>query len=592
MSPQRSATRTKTARPRAAVFALVVGGLACTEPKVIGEGQFSRPIAIASDPASPLPRLAWRPGEACPGPVGGCTSFCEGPPSSCPPDACLPLLIDSGSPLSVLPSGGSLSFGKECLEVRAAAGLLDAPSDPDVLAGTTASFRFREAPILRGPDDEVDGWAWEAGDERNPIGVGGVIGGNILRDFAFELRHLDGEPPSLAVFSNYPGNEPVLADQGRAYVRLSFPGRLLGRLISDRCSIGPGLDCELSRLALDQDNQELLFESTRALVDACVAPPPCALEWDGATRCRLRTGGAESAACAGELGRGATLLVATGVPGLVLFDDSATRLLGDLDALPPCDSPDLGADDRACRETDVGRLVLAGWPALDGLVRLRVRALGLVEGLDQPTGSNPCERLRARLEGVERQCRGFLAEGRPVRPSAGTGEAMTSSVVVVGEVALGEDRLSPDATAWLDTLILPATAPAVIALRREIVPEGAQPDGIIGGALLRNTETVLDFTESVESPGVRVRCLDPGDSCVAIPGCTAEAGTVEFENADAGRTSCCFGLPRDLISTVVLGGLGKEAPRIEDACCSALPRAAITDLQSTPLQLCTDVDLP
>jgi hypothetical protein len=588
-------TTTTARRTPAAVVALVAiaAGLACTDPQVIGEGQFSRPIAIASDPASPLPRLAWRPGEACPGPIGGCESFCEGPPESCP-DACLPLLIDSGTPLSILPSGSDgTSFAKECLEVRAAGGLLTAPDDPEILAESTASFRFREAPIVRAPGDEVDGWTWEAGDDRNPIGVGGVLGGNILKDFAFELRHLDGEVPSVAVFSNYPGNEVVLGDQGRAYIRLAYPGRLLGRLLSDRCEIGPGLDCRLSSFDLDQDNLDLLFDSTRALVDACVAPPPCAVDWlDDGTECRLGSGGSQPTACSSQLGGGATLVVATGVPGLVLFDDSATQLLGPLDALPGCDAGPFDVEVGACRESDLGRLVLPGWAPLEQLVRIRVRALGLVEGLDQPMGSNPCERLRSRLEGVERQCTGFLAEGRPVRPDAAPGETIASSALVIGEVVLRDDQLAPDPTVWLEALILPATANPVIALRREIVPEGAQPDGLIGGALLRNTETVLDFTESVESPGVRVRCLDPGDRCLAIPACTPDEGTVEFPSADPGRTSCCFGLPSDLIAEVVLGGKDKQAPRIEDACCSALPRAAIGDLQTPILDLCTDVDLP
>jgi hypothetical protein len=108
--------------------------------------------------------------------------------------------------------------------------------------------------------------------------------------------------------------------------------------------------------------------------------------------------------------------------------------------------------------------------------------------------------------------------------------------------------------------------------------------------LLRNTATVLDFTESVESPGVRVRCLDPGGDCLAIPACTADVGEVSFETADAGRTSCCFGLPPALIGEVVRSGEGKHPPRIEDACCSALPRADIIALQG--LGLCTDLDLP
>jgi hypothetical protein len=578
----------------AGLAALIVGiaALGCTEPRVIGEGQFSRSIPIASDPADPLPRLAWRPGAACPGEVGGCESYCEGPPDACPPSACLPLLIDSGTPLSVLPSSdGTMSFDQECFEVRAAGGVLDAPADPAVLARTTAAFRLRDAPMIRAPGDTVDGWAWEAGDERNPIGIGGVIGGNILRDFAITMRHLVGEPPSLAFYSNYPGSEAVLADQGRAYIRVQFPGRLLGRLLSDRCELGPGLDCRLSGLSLNQDNQNLLFEATRALVDACVAPPPCAVHWlDDA--CRLRTGGLDPQVCSSnDLGGNATLVVATGVPGLVLFEDSARQILGPLEQLPAC-GDEASIDVRACLEPELGRLVLPGWAPLEQLTRVRVRSLGLVEGLTQPSGPTPCKRLRARLAGLTQQCAAFAIEGRPARPVPGTGESVGNSVLVLGEVSLAGDREAANPDRWLDTLIVPATAAPVIALRREIVPEGAQPDGLVGGAMLTNTETILDFTESIAHPCVRVRCLDPGSRCMAVPACSAASGTLDLDGADPGRTSCCFGLPQELIAEVVLAGRYKPAPRVEDACCTALSRAAIGDLQSPALNLCTNIDLP
>jgi hypothetical protein len=592
-----AASPVHTTAPRlgSAVLAFVVAGLAlggCGESVVTGEGQFGRTIEIASDPARPLPRMVWRPGEACPGPVGGCESFCTGPPDSCPANACMPLMIDSGTPLSIIPSSdGTYSYGEDCLELRSGGGLLEAPDDPEVLAETTASFRLIDAPMIHAPGGEIDGWNWQAGDELDPVGIGGVIGGNILRDFALELRHLEGEPATVAFFSQFPGTETVLGDQGLAYVRLQYPGRLLGRLLNDRCEIGPGLDCELDGIDLNQNSQELLFESTRALVDACVAPPPCAVRWiDGS--CQLSTGGAAPSSCSHAQGESATLVVATGVPGLVLFDDSAAQLLGALEQLPSCAELTPESETPACTVSQDGRLVLPGWAPLESLLRVRVRSLALVQGLDQPTGASPCTRLRNRFEGLHRQCEGFAAEGRPIHPGPKAGTSIGTSLVALGEVVLEDDQLGPESDRWLDTLILPATAPPVIALRREVVPEGAQPDGMIGGALLAGTETVLDFTEASESPGLRVRCLDPGTSCVSVPACEADEGEVDIAEASPGRTSCCFGLPAKLIAEVVLEGENKQAPRVEDACCPALPRAAITDLQSPSLDLCTGVDLP
>lgn len=573
------------------VFCAAVAVLAgCGELTVVGEGQFGRSISLASDSERPLPRTVWRPGEACPGPVGGCDSFCAGPPDTCPDTACLPLLIDTGTPLSIIPSSdGTLSVGQDCIELRAGSGLLQAPDDPGLLAETTASFRLRGAPMVHAPGDEVDGWDWRAGDDREPISIGGVIGGNVLRDFAISLRHLEGETPSVSFYSEYPGSESVLGDQGRAYLRLQHPGRLLGRLLNDRCEIGPGLDCRLSEFNLSQENRELLFEDTRALVDACVSPPPCTVEWNGKS-CKLSMHGTPAQDCPHDNGSSATLLVATGVPGLVLFDDSAAKLLGDTSKLPTCVDLPADSDAPACVEAELGQLTLPGWPTLEGLVRVRVRSLGIVEGLDQASGATPCQRLRSRLRGLVRQCDGFALEGLPVRPAAATGSTVSSSAFIVGEVERNLSATRSDA--WIETLIVPATAAPVIALRREIVPVGAQPDGLVGGALLHDTETVLDFTESTHGAGVRVRCLDPGANCLAIPSCEPDFDTPAFESADAGRVSCCYGLPANLIAERVLDGEDKEAPRVEDACCPALSRAAITDLQSPSLDLCTGTDLP
>lgn len=583
-------TRSTASTLLGAVSVLVLGA-GCNPPSVIGEGQFGRLIPIVSDSLAPLPRMVWRDGAACPGVEGGCASYCAGPPAACPTDSCMPVIVDSGSPLTLLPSeADAWSVTSECVELRAGASLLTTPDDPDALAASTAAFRFKDAPVVRAPRTDIAGWNWEVGDDRNPATVGGVIGGSILRDFAVEFRHVFGEAPAVAFFSNFPGSEEVLADQGRAYIRLQYPGRLLGRLLNDACELGPGVDCSLANLDINQANAKSAFESTRALVDACVAPPPCAVAWDGS--CRLARDEDATASCSGDLGESATLLVATGVPGVVLFDDSADALLGPVADLPACADVPAEGDVRACSEGVTGRLVLPGWPPLEDLPRVKVRAVALLQGLSQPSGRSPCARLRRRLEGVEHQCRGFLAEGRPVRPSPGTGESVSDAAMVFGEVAWESGQALPDIDDWIDALIVPATASPVIALRREVVPEGAQPDGLIGGAMLRQTETVLDFTESTNSPGVRVRCLDPGDECLAIPACSGTDESVDFENADGGRTSCCFGLPSNLLAEVVLTGEGKEAPRVEDACCAALPRAAIKDLQSDQLGLCTGLDLP
>ena len=58
-------------------------------------------------------------------------------------------------------------------------------------------------------------------------------------------------------------------------------------------------------------------------------------------------------------GASATLLIATGVPGLVLFDDSLAALVGPLSSLPDC-AGTIAETDRACREGSSGELRLPG----------------------------------------------------------------------------------------------------------------------------------------------------------------------------------------------------------------------------------------
>ena len=329
-----------------------------------------------------------------------------------------------------------------------------------------------------------------------------------------------------------------------------------------------------------------------------MSPPPCAVAWRDES-CALTSGGAFPVGCptdAERLGESATLVVATGVPGLVLFRDSAVQLFGALETLPGCDEVDPNDYSvEACLESlEGGILSLPGWPELTGLTRLRVRSLGLLEGLDQASGRSPCQRLRRRLEGALAQCEGFAAEGRPVRPNPASSRSVGDAALVVGEASLAQTATGPQTELWIPTLVVPESAPSVIALRREIVPEGAQPDGLVGSALLRNTETVLDFTESDTAPGVRVRCLDPGSNCLSLPACSPDGDEqVEHDNgAAAGRASCCHGLPTELISEVVLAGQNKTPPRLEDACCGALPAAAIRDLQSAEPQMCVGFDAP
>jgi hypothetical protein len=153
---------------------------------------------------------------------------------------------------------------------------------------------------------------------------------------------------------------------------------------------------------------------------------------------------------------------------------------------------------------------------------------------------------------------------RSDRPSSNT------SVMVLGEANFAAGQLAPDPTRWLETLVLPATHPAVLSLRRDVAPEAIQPDGLIGAALFRDTIAVLDYTDP--NPGLRLACLDPrsGD-CLVAPDCAADA-----------QPACCFGMPLPLLVEFIVFGDG-------EVCCGALSAAELAEIQSQGLCLGTSV---
>jgi hypothetical protein len=421
-----------------------------------------------------------------------------------------------------------------------------------------------------------------------------VLGGNLLNDFAISLRTPSDGDPVLRVFGEFPGTESVLADQGRAYLALQFPGSLLGRDLEDRCAID-GDKCELAGYDLRPGQGNIALESTRMVLDACIAPPPCTVDYRRAANDPFAIGTCEVPRSIGGTdecidathpqlgGRAASLVMATSVHGLVLFDDAATRMFGDVDALPSCSA--VTEESLACRITTptatgdtTGSLYFAGWPDATGLPRIAVRSLALLQGANRPRDETPCQRIEDRRLGLLRQCARWRSAARAVgdirdtappfsgRPDDDDGSDHENDFSARSVVILGETRLDPapddvpKTSRWLPAHILPATHPLVLTLRRDVAPQAIEPDGLVGTDLFVDTETVLDYSDP--NPGVRVKCLRPHrGTCEALPDCRTD-----------GQAACCYGLPLRLLADYVVVA-------DDDTCCGALSAGELEEVQ-------------
>jgi hypothetical protein len=590
-------------RRRALALALVAAAACSAEPIAI-DGQYGRPLPLGSGDASPLPRLAFID-EGCPGELaaGGCEESGD--------RQCQMLLVDSLAPLTALrdPDASGSRLSVECLEVRPAAGLFAPAPSPADREAAVARFRFDALPLVRASAD--DGWSWTAGNQQRAIEPAGVLGGNLLRSFAVAIRtpttDASGEVPTLTLFGEFPGSEAIMANQGRAFLPVQFPGRLLGRELSDRCEVDEGR-CELDGFDVSTSAPPPALVASRMVMDACVAIPPCTLHYAPSRgdpfapgTCELHRGPTSTAACIDPTdprlgGRSASLVVATGVPGLVLFSDSAARMFGELSALTPCPTPlspqtEIAGDLQACLIGHDGVLHFAGWPSAGQdapLPRLRIRSLALVPGAAQSRTEGPCERADQRRNAMRLQCRRYVSNARvtgdirdaappysPQRDDADGDEHASdpgaSALAVLGEPMLQAGANGPRPSRWITTTVLPADHPLALAVRRDVAPDAREIDGLLGTALFPGTETVLDYTDI--NPALRVTCLEPHEGrCQVLPDCRKDQSP-----------ACCHGLPRTMLDELIRT-LG------DDTCCGALSAADLAGL--VPAGHCVGVAPP
>ena len=198
-----------------------------------------------------------------------------------------------------------------------------------------------------------------------------------------------------------------------------------------------------------------------------------------------------------------------------------------------------------------------------------MRSVALVPGLASSSGPSACQRLELRQKALKAQCDSAAAGNSPrLRSDNNCADAALETAAVLGEAFVIDTDgggPGPNPERWITTVIVPADHPMVTAMRRDTNPEALQPDGLIGTALFSDSEVVLDYTDG--TPGVRISCYEPGEgTCVALPQCTASDDTTPVTT-----TACCFGLPEDLLISLI-------NDNGEYACCAALSPATTAEL--------------
>lgn len=564
-----------------------LGGLAtllgaCNQATVLQVDQIaSDPIVAWSPPDAPqLPVFVSAPlnADPCAPSPGACPAFCDQRQASCDASACGAVLIDSLAPLSTALrlELEDPAYIKTCAQLR---------SPPqDGINQSEVRLRIHELGTLALPASKAPVSRWTLGDGRI---LSGVLGGDFLLQFAAELRFAKGAPPQARFFRRLPGSAQRLENRGLSYLAAQSPGQFLGRVPGDQCELLPGLDCDRPIAQLGNLETQKIMPPSRLQLDVCMAPPPCVLVREGAQGCQLRAGEQVLTACepwVSTPASGASLILATSVPGIVLFSDSASRIVPDLSQLPICDrmQDESTSSSVYCRDAQAnGELHVPGWAPLTDLVTLKVASLAVLSGQKSQFSDHPCERWQQRLQGLAAQCNAFDRDRKRSYPereatlesglSIGLGHSMLQAGAL-GKAVDAQERTK----GWLSVTIVPSSAPIVTNLRRSSGTIAAQADGLLGVAALSQTLTYLDFSEREQSPGLRVQCLAPEDGhCRSLPACT--------EEESSGDASCCHGLLQAQLWEAIAATPPAERPH---PCCAALSQSNREKIREQDPNLC------
>jgi hypothetical protein len=410
-----------------------------------------------------------------------------------------PMLVDTGSPVTILDESGNAPRGGLAVE-RRAFDLLDALA----AAPAPVRARFRDVAVLDLPLTTVGDAATA------PLGV---VGADLLRAFSVDMRFgaacpgADGGATSglcsYLTFWHHQGADLGFL-QNAGYAVITFT------------PFGGGEVTVTSEPDLVGLTGPLSIPATRTVLRACMAPAP--FDPATATREQCCTRGAEVPIVTGI---DMSLMVATGVGPLVLGQSAWTRLAATLPA-PPAMTP--------------GPLNIATWPTPIDAQWTTIPRFALVN-LEAGSAADPgpCIELgRARrIEWVSWQTVNNPTADICFQPC---------------DTDPREPDLAQNSAAYID--LGGAIPVAVIAdeegwlqgLRFDVRPEGPEVDGVLGAAALGSSRVEINYLSSPAAALFSCEGGVPRASCFAAARCP--------RLPDQTQTHSCFGLPPHTLPSI------------------------------------------
>jgi hypothetical protein len=423
-----------------------------------------------------------------------------------------PMVLDTGSPFTVLSGSGGGGAGLQALQ--RSFDLLDASQPPDIVV---LRAEFRDITLL----DLMLGPVGAASTQ--PLGV---FGGDLLRAFSVELR-LGGPCPSVAgaLATNCPSvtfwrrqgaNQGFLEDAGFAVLHFSLFGGGEVTASGDPDIFGTRAPLQLP--------------PTRIVLRGCASPrtfdpkePPdldvCCNRGDEVTI---------------STGVDLSLLVATGVGPLVLSESAWARISQYMTAHNMFVAPSHSSD----------AMQLATWGAVNVLQWTSIPRLALV---DLEVGANddpgPCVEF-GRARRIEWMSYQRFSNADP------------NACVWPCDTDPRQPDLAQNSAAYLEiggavpVAVVPDEEPFLQSLRADVRPEGPEIDGVAGAAALGYARIEIDY---LSSPTRALFSCEEGadrDACWAAARCP--------RLADHTTTHFCFGLGPQMLPDVCSTAPGCE----------------------------------